>query len=333
MATVVQTDNLTKDFHTGFWRPRPHRALDALTLAVPANGVFGLLGPNGAGKSTTLKLLLDLIRPTAGRAELLGLPAGDVSARQRLGFLPEHPTFYDYLTAEELLTYFAGLFGYRGPERHRRATAVLDRVGLGADRRRPLRQYSKGMVQRVGLAQALVNDPELVILDEPMSGLDPVGRREVREMILELRDEGKSVVFSSHILSDAEALCSRVGILSKGKLVAEGSIGELTSGGSRGWEIVVTGTDPAHAGRLAKAVERITPIAEGRYAIRLGAESRPEPLVAELAAAGARLVSVTPLRATLEDVFLQALGRPAERPPHVDSPLPAHAGAQEWRDR
>jgi ABC-2 type transport system ATP-binding protein len=333
MSTVVHTDRLTKDFHIGFWRPRPHRALNGLTFAVPEGGVFGLLGPNGAGKSTTLKLLLDLIRPTSGSAQLLGRPAGDVDARRRLGFLPEHPTFYDHLTAEELLAYFAGLFGYRGQDRQRRAAAVLDRVGLGADRRRPLRQYSKGMVQRVGLAQALVNDPELVILDEPMSGLDPVGRREVREMILELRDEGKTVVFSSHILSDAEVLCSRVGILSKGRLVAEGSIGELTSGGSRGWEVVVTGLAPGQADRFAGRVGRVTRIADGRYTLVLGADSRPEPIVVELAAAGAALVSVAPLRTTLEDVFLQALGRPSGEAAGHEPHQPALAATAERTDR
>ncbi len=186
-------------------------------------------GPNGAGKSTTLKLLTHLIRPTAGRAELLGRPVGDIAARHRLGFLPEHPYFYDYLTAEELVAYFAGLFGLTGGDRRRRAAQVLDRVGLGDERSRPLRQYSKGMLQRVGLAQALVNEPELVILDEPMSGLDPIGRRDVRELILELRDEGRTILFSSHILSDAELLCSRVGILAKGRLVATGTLADLTA--------------------------------------------------------------------------------------------------------
>ncbi len=306
---VVRTEQLTKDFRTGFWRPRAHRALDGLTFEIPSGGVFGLLGPNGAGKSTTLKLLVDLLRPTSGRAELLGRPPGDLGARQRLGFLPEHPTFYDHLTAEELIEYFAGLFGLAGLDRQRRVAAVLDRVGLGADRRRPLRQYSKGMVQRVGLAQALINEPELVILDEPMSGLDPVGRRDVRELILQLRDEGRTVLFSSHILSDAEALCSGVGILAKGRLVANGSLSDLTAGGRGGAEVVVTGLNPLVADRLAPRLRGITRIADGRYSLDLGPDLRPEPLIAELAAAGAVLVSVTPARTTLEDVFVDALGK------------------------
>ena len=315
MTPAVRTNHLTKDFHTGFWRSKPHRALDGLSLEIPAGGVFGLLGPNGAGKSTTLKLLLNLLWPTTGKAEVLGRAPGDVLARQRLGFLPEHPTFYDHLTAEELLTYFAGLCGYRGAERKTRASRLLDIVGIGADRRRPLRQYSKGMIQRVGLAQALVNDPELVIFDEPMSGLDPVGRREVRELILRLRDESRTILFSSHILSDAELLCTRVGILSRGKLVASGTISEVTAGpaADRGWEVVVADVSDTTADRVSKCVRKLTRIAPGRYSCELAASQRPEPFVAELAAAGATLVSVMPLRITLEDAFLEHVGSTVRR--------------------
>ncbi len=278
MSFVVRTEALTKEFHTGFWRRRPNRALDGLTCDIPAGGVFGLLGPNGAGKSTTLKLLTGLLNPTSGRAELLGQPPGNTAARERLGFLPEHPTFYDHLTAEELIGYFAGLCGISGVDRTRRVTAVLDRVGLGADRRRPIRQYSKGMVQRVGLAQALVNEPELVILDEPMSGLDPVGRRDVRELILELRDEGRTVLFSSHILSDAEQLCSRVGILVRGRLQASGTVGDLTTGESRGWEVVMAAVSPEAVVRVAPRVHRSREIADRRYSFELTGDGRPEPL-------------------------------------------------------
>jgi ABC-2 type transport system ATP-binding protein len=308
MTAVVRAERLTKDFHTGFWRPRAYRALDSLSFEIPQGGVFGLLGPNGAGKTTTLKLINDLIRPTSGRAEVLGCRPGDVHARQRLGFLPEHPTYYDHLTAEELLTYFAGLFGLAGDDRRKRVARTLDRVGLDDARRRPLRQYSKGMVQRVGLAQALINEPELVILDEPMSGLDPLGRREVREIILALRDEGRTVLFSSHILSDAELLCSRVGILSQGRLVAAGSVNELTARGGKGWEIVLGDVSPSLADRLTPRARRVTRIADGRYTIDVAPEVRPEPFIAECAAAGASLVSVAPLRTTLEDVFVERVG-------------------------
>ena len=307
MDNVVRTDQLTKDFPVGFWRPRPRRALDRLSFDVPRGGVFGLLGPNGAGKTTTIKILCGLLAPTAGRAEVLGLPPGSTPARARLGFLPEQPTFYDHLTAEELLTYFAGLAGYRGTACVARVSAVLNRVGLGEDRRRPLRQYSKGMIQRVGLAQAIVNDPELVILDEPMAGLDPIGRRDVRQLILALGDEGRTVLFSSHILSDAEALCTRVGILARGRLVRTGALGDLTSAGTRGWEVVVSGLAASVADRIAAGGAAVRRIAVGRYAIDVPTDRRPEPLVAELAAAGASLVSVAPIGTTLEDVFVRSI--------------------------
>ncbi len=313
MTSAVITEGLTKDFRAGFWRARPHRALNGVSFEIPSGGVFGLLGPNGAGKSTTLKILVNLLWASAGRAEVLGRPPGDVQARQRLGFLPEHPTFYDHLTAEELLAYFAGLFGYSAADRRARASRLLDAVEIGSDRRRLIRHYSKGMVQRVGIAQALVNDPELVILDEPMSGLDPVGRRDVRELILRLRDEGRTILFSSHILSDAELLCSRVAILAKGALVASGTLSELTAArpGSTGdgWEVVATGVATDLADRLAGRVRRVTCIAAGRYSFVLGHDARPEPLVADLAAAGAAVVSVLPLRTSLEDVFMERVSR------------------------
>src|SRR5690606_36375802 len=231
----------------------------------------------------------------------------DLDARRRLGFLPEHPTFYDHLTAEELLAYFAGLFGFKGADRRRRVNDVLDRVGLnGADRRRPLRQYSKGMVQRVGLAQALVNDPELVVLDEPMSGLDPIGRRDVRAMIAALGAEGRTVLFSSHILTDAEELCERVAIIARGRLVAEGRVADLASRHVTGWRLTVSGGDDEVLARAVPGgtVERL---ADGRAVVNLHGETRPEPVIAALAGAGLRLESVIPRRESLEDVFVRAL--------------------------
>jgi ABC-2 type transport system ATP-binding protein len=305
MASIVRTEHLTKDFPAGFWRSRPHRALDDVSIEVPEGGVFGLLGPNGAGKSTTLKLLVGLLRPTAGRAEVFGRAPRDAASRARVGFLPENPSFYDELTAEELLTYFGGLCGYRGGDRADRAARALDLVGLGDDRRRRLRTYSKGMVQRVGIAQALVNDPALVMLDEPMSGLDPAGRHDVRQIVLGLRDEGRTVVFSSHILPDAELLCTRVGILAKGRVVAAGGLSELMAGTSRGWEVIVDGLSDEAASRAGGRVRRITRIADRRYSLEIESGVRPETLIADLAASGASLVSVTPVRATLEEFFLQ----------------------------
>jgi ABC-2 type transport system ATP-binding protein len=304
MATAIRAEALTKDFSTGFWRRRATRALDGLSLEVPLGGVFGLLGPNGAGKSTTLKILMHLLWPTSGRAEVLGRPPGDVDARRRLGFLPEHPTFYDHLTAEEVLTYFAGLFGYAGSDRARRVRGALDLVGLGDARSRPMRGYSKGMLQRVGLAQALVNDPELVVLDEPMSGLDPLGRREVRDLILRLRDRGTTVFFSSHILGDAEAICSRVGIVAGGRLAAAGTLAEMVPFRIRAWDIVAGDLSEAGVRALGALGATATPIGADRHQILLPASVSPDEAIARMAAAGGRLVSLNPVRDTLEDFFL-----------------------------
>src|SRR5947207_7640453 len=227
MSPALATFDLTKDYSVGFWRKRPYRALDRLTLEVREGEVFGFLGPNGAGKTTTLKLLMELVFPTSGRAEILGRPLGDLAVKRRIGYLPENPYFYDHLTAEELLMYFGALFGYGAADRRRRAARLLDKVGIAAERRLQLRKFSKGMLQRVGIAQALLNDPDLVIFDEPMSGLDPLGRRDVRALILELRDRGCTVFFSSYVLSDAEALCSRVAILVKGRLASSGRLADM----------------------------------------------------------------------------------------------------------
>jgi ABC-2 type transport system ATP-binding protein len=302
---ALQTFDLTKDFAVGFWRKRPYRALDRLTLDVASGEVFGFLGPNGAGKTTTLKLLMQLVYPTAGRAEILGRPLGDIGVKRRIGFLPENPYFYDYLTAEELLTYIAALFGYRGADRRARASRLLDEVGIGAERRLQLRKFSKGMVQRVGIAQALVNDPELVIFDEPMSGLDPLGRRDVRALILRLRDRGCTVFFSSHVLSDAEALCSRVAILAKGKLVAAGRIADMVPFRARGWELIVSGASDQAIAALGARVRRAVRIDQGHYMLELPLESPPDRLLAEITAGGAQLVSLNPIRETLEDFFVR----------------------------
>jgi ABC-2 type transport system ATP-binding protein len=310
---ALATDALTKDYAVGFWRKRPYRALDRLSLEVEPGEVFGFLGPNGAGKTTTLKLLMQLVYPTSGRAEIFGQPVGDAAVKRRLGYLPENPYFYDYLTAEELLTYFAGLFGYGPAERRARTSRLLDDVGIGRERRLQLRKFSKGMLQRVGIAQALINDPELVIFDEPMSGLDPLGRREVRSLILKLRDRGCTVFFSSHVLSDAEALCSRVAILAKGRLMKSGRLTDMLDLQAQGWELVVGSVTDQLALALESRARRITKISEGRYTVELPLDPPPDRVVSELAAAGAAVVSLNPLRETLEDIFVEQVARSGER--------------------
>jgi ABC-2 type transport system ATP-binding protein len=302
---AIETEGLTKDYHVGFWRPRPYRALDALTLCVEQGEVFGFLGPNGAGKSTTLKLLMQLIFPTSGSARILDRPVGDVAVRRRIGFLAENPYYYDYLTAEELLTYFARVFGYTRADAKTRVTRALDQVGLGAERRLRLRQFSKGMVQRVGLAQALVNEPEVVFLDEPMSGLDPLGRRQVRDLILALKARGCTVFFSSHILSDSEALCDRVAIVAQGKLAAAGRLDELLAFELQGWELVIAAVPDDLRAALLSRFARVTPLSHGRVALQLAADAEADRVMAGLKAEGARIESLNPIRHTLEDFFMQ----------------------------
>jgi ABC-2 type transport system ATP-binding protein len=307
---ALATHELTKDYSVGFWRKRPYRALDQLSLDVATGEVFGFLGPNGAGKTTTLKLLMQLVFPTSGSAEILGRPLGDRSMKHRIGYLPENPYFYDHLTAEELLIYFGALFGFSAADSRARATRLLDEVGIGAERRLQLRKFSKGMLQRVGIAQALINDPELVIFDEPMSGLDPLGRRDVRALILRLRDRGCTVFFSSHVLSDAEALCSRVAVLAKGRLVAGGLLTDLVPFQARGWELVVSGVSDALVASLGRRVTHAVRLGDGRYTLELPLEPAPDQWLAELMAAGAHLVSLNPIRQTLEDFFVQQVTAP-----------------------
>jgi ABC-2 type transport system ATP-binding protein len=306
---VVEIENLTKDYEVGFWRKRKVRALDGLSLKVEGGEIFGFLGANGAGKTTTLKLLMRLIYPTAGRARILGRDINDVQMHARIGYLPENPYFYDYLTARELLNYCAELFGYNRKERDRRTRELLSRVHLDEKSwDKQLRKYSKGMLQRVGLAQALVNDPEIVFLDEPMSGLDPIGRREVRDLIASLRAQGTTVFMCSHILSDIEALCDRVAILSKGRLADTGTLEELLAreGESGRIEITVAGTDAEKLLSVFPTLDgaHITQTASGAR-IEVADERDVDAALAALRRAGGRLVSAQPVRQSLEELFVR----------------------------
>jgi ABC-2 type transport system ATP-binding protein len=299
-GATIEIENLTKDYPAGFLDLKTKRSLDALTMQVETGEVFGFLGPNGAGKSTTIKLLMRLIFPTAGTARILGKPISDIAMHQDIGYLPEQPYFYDYLTAAELLDYFARIHGLKEADRRERIGKMLKKVGLETAGKIQLRKYSKGMLQRVGLAQAILHDPQVVILDEPMSGLDPVGRREVRDIILELKREGKTVLFSTHILSDAEMLCDRVGVIVGGRLRGTGTPDELVGIKSQGMEILfeMTANAPGAAGILSKAMRTGT-----RY--RLQAEDAElYPAIEALRKAGAKIISVSQVKATLEEYFM-----------------------------
>jgi ABC-2 type transport system ATP-binding protein len=299
---IIEIEGLTKDFQVGFWKKRPVRALDRLDLSVEKGEVFGFLGPNGAGKTTTLKILMNLIRPTEGSARVLGEAVGSVSMRRRIGFLPENPYFYDYLTAEELLLYVGSLFGMKQPALSDKARALLERVGLHDARRTQLRKFSKGMVQRIGLAQAMINDPEVVFLDEPMSGLDPLGRRDVRQTILGLKRDGVTIFFSSHILPDVEALCDRVAILNRGRLQQVGALQDILKVKIEAHEIVLAGVSPETSAGLQLLCDEMTPMGE-RVQLRIANPQQVERILSYALSHGAGLVSVNPVRPSLEDHF------------------------------
>ena len=303
---VIEIINLTKDYEVGFLKKAKVRALDHLSLEVRRGEIFGFLGPNGAGKTTTLKLLMRLIYPTEGTARILGHSIDDVATRSRIGYLPENPYFYDYLSGRELLEYFGALFGLPEDVASARGKELLSAVGLDADRaNRQLRKYSKGMLQRIGIAQALVNDPEIVFMDEPMSGLDPIGRREVRDLLLSLREQGKTVFFSSHILSDVEALCDRAAILSRGKLVRCGTVQELTGIQDSTLEVVALGIEASLLGRFSEIIPSLqsaTATPNGVHLI-LHDESEIDPTLALIRECGGELVSINRRRASLEDAF------------------------------
>jgi ABC-2 type transport system ATP-binding protein len=299
-ALAIETENLTKDYPFGFLNLKTKRSLEGLTMQVEAGEVFGFLGPNGAGKSTTIKLLVGLIFPTLGTARILGKPIRDIEMHREIGYLPEQPYFYDYLTATELLDYFARIHNLTAVDRRERVERMLKKVGLETARKIQLRKYSKGMLQRVGLAQAILHDPQVVILDEPMSGLDPVGRREMRDIILELKHEGRTVMFSTHILADAEMLCDRVGVIVGGKLRGVGAPGEIVEMKAQGMEILFeyAGTGTNAAALLGKATR-----AGNRYRMQV-AEGELYGALEQLRAAEAKILSVAQLKPTLEEYFL-----------------------------
>ncbi len=303
--SIIEINGLSKDYETGFWRKKRVRALDDLSLSVPRGVIFGFLGGNGAGKTTTIKTLMRLLFPTSGSATILGRPISDTSMHSRIGYCPENPYFYDYLTATELMNYFGELFGLNAAERRSRIDSLLTSVGIAEkDRHKQLRKFSKGMLQRVGLAQSLINKPEIVFLDEPMSGLDPIGRREVRELIAGLREKGTTVFMSTHILSDVEALCDEVAIMRGGRLAATGKLDALlaANSGVNSFEVRISGVSAEQA-RAELQVVSVQPIVGG-CSLELLDERDLDGVLAVIRPLGGKILSVQPVRQSLEDLFI-----------------------------
>ncbi len=301
---AIETDKLTKEYRTGFWRKRVC-VLSQLDLTVHQGEIFGYLGPNGAGKTTTLKLLMGLLRPTSGEARILGQPLGDVGTKRQLGFLPEQPYFYEYLTGRELLNFYGQLVGLRRSDRKERVETLARQLRIESALDLPLRKYSKGMLQRIGLVQALLNDPGLVVLDEPMSGLDPIGRREVRDLLLGLKEEGKTVFFSSHVIPDVEMVCDRVGILVNGRLVAQGPLDEMLEAQVASIEVTVSRL-PADVVEDLGHLLMTRPFMRGeRLLLTVKDDAMLAELLARLVEAHATVHSIIPQRESLEEYFLR----------------------------
>lgn len=301
MAVAIRAEGLTKRF---FQRGEVV-AVDHLDLAVETGEIFGFLGPNGAGKTTTIKMLLGLIFPDGGKAEVLGLPAGAQEMRRQVSYLPENPYFYDHLTGGELLDFYGRLFGLSGAERAKRVDSLMDLVGLRNDKAKQLKQYSKGMMQRIGIAQALINDPKLLIFDEPTSGLDPVAHIEIRNLIESLRDQGKTVFLSSHQLSDVELVCDRVCILNYGKLVKQGRVEDLVAEGRT--EITANGVSAEVTGKL-KDVATAVKSDNGRVVVTCTDDDVVNDVLDLIRSGRGKVVSVVPLKRSLEEIFVETVG-------------------------
>jgi ABC-2 type transport system ATP-binding protein len=311
-AAPIEIRNLSKTYRLGFLMNRQVRALQTLDLTLMPGQVYGLLGPNGAGKSTTIKILMNLVRASSGEARLFGLPPEHKEARRRVGYVPENPSPYEYLTGREFVTLSGRLTGMSGKELDKRVSEVLGMVQMERAANLQIRRYSKGMVQRVALAQALVTRPSLLILDEPTSGLDPVGRRQIRDLILEERQRGTTILFCTHIIPDVEALCERVAVLVGGRRVREGSVAELLSSGTTHVELTVEGLPLEGIQALGIPLESAQTL-DSRVLLHVR-ESESQPLLKKLLEAGARVTKLQPARFSLEDLFLRALEEARQGP-------------------
>lgn len=301
MAVAIRAEGLTKRF---FQRGEVV-AVDHLDLEVQTGEIFGFLGPNGAGKTTTIKMLLGLIFPDGGKAEVLGLPAGAQEMRRQVSYLPENPYFYDHLTGGELLDFYGRLFGLPAAERAKRVDSLMDLVGLRNDKAKQLKQYSKGMMQRIGIAQALINDPKLLIFDEPTSGLDPVAHIEIRNLIESLRDQGKTVFLSSHQLSDVELVCDRICILNYGKLVKQGRVDELVAEGRT--EITAVSVPAEVTGKL-KELTGAVQSDNGRIVVTCTDDELVNGAVDLIRNGKGKIISVIPVKRSLEEIFVETIG-------------------------
>ncbi|MBI4209274.1 MAG: ABC transporter ATP-binding protein [Deltaproteobacteria bacterium] len=299
--SAIRIDSLVKTFPKGFWRI-PEKIIDGVSFEVHEGEAFGLVGHNGAGKTTLLKCLVGLLRPNQGKVLFFGDSELSVAVKQKIGFLPEQPYFYDYLTGEEFLHLCANLFGIQGSERSQRVTALLEKVGLAPFKDRLLRSYSKGMLQRIGIAQALINQPPLLILDEPMSGLDPVGRKEIRDLILDLKRRGTTILLSSHILYDVEVICDRIGFLVAGKMTYCGPLKSLMEGKVKAYEVWVSGVEPQRLQKISGVpVERSVEL--GEWLVRMENLNNVNVVIDDIRKNGGKILSLTPVRESLEEIY------------------------------
>lgn len=306
-APAVEVQGLGKTYQRRFAKT-PIHALHALDLRVDQGAVFGLLGPNGAGKTTLVKMLLSIVHPTTGTARLLGRAIGVPAARRCVGFLPENHRFPEYLTAGQALDLYGQLAGVEAETRKRRTDELLDRVRMTRWKNTRISKFSKGMMQRLGLAQALINDPDLVFLDEPTDGVDPIGRREIRDLLVWMKDAGKTIFLNSHLLSEVEQVCTRVAILNEGRLVREGTIAELTAQ-AQTYTFVTTAWPEALQAELAATLTSATPLDEGRYqyAVAVADRGTRNALIDRLRAHQVEIESIVPARKTLEDYFIDVI--------------------------